>query len=422
MSDTAIRIENLSKKYRLGVIGHGTLFRDIQSWIAIKRGKEDPHSVIGEERYAAGKHHFWALKDLNLDIKKGSRIAILGKNGAGKSTLLKILARITAPTEGAVKINGKIASLLEAGTGFHPELTGRENIYLQGAIQGMKKRRIDEKIDSIIEFSGIEHHVDTPVKRYSSGMSVRLGFSIAAHLDGDILIADEVLAVGDAEFRKRAVDKMLGLSTGEGRTVLFVSHNMESVRSLCNCGIVLERGKIKFMHEGNIGDVIGNYLEKIRNDACYWENDGTVGDEYFSPQKMYLMDSSNKLLEKIDNKDDVYVAIESEICQKDPLLNIIIQLLKDTGEVIFTSWLKDYNSPVISIGKNLFYIKLPVDDLNVGKYKILLTAALHYVKWIIPFDSGPEISFSKENTFTSEFGYFEKPGFLAPKIEWKNSI
>ncbi|MDR1430014.1 MAG: ABC transporter ATP-binding protein, partial [Spirochaetaceae bacterium] len=204
MSDIAIRIEHLSKMYRLGVINNGVLFRDIQTWIALKRGREDPHSQIGENKYHSDADHFWALKDLNLDIKQGDRVGIIGKNGAGKSTLLKLLSRITAPTEGTIKIKGKIASLLEVGTGFHRELTGRENIYLNGAILGMKKRRITEKMDEIVAFSGIEHHIDTPVKRYSSGMYVRLAFAVAAHLDSDILIADEVLAVGDAEFQKKA--------------------------------------------------------------------------------------------------------------------------------------------------------------------------------------------------------------------------
>ncbi|MDR0599863.1 MAG: ABC transporter ATP-binding protein, partial [Treponema sp.] len=195
MSDVAIRVEHLSKMYRLGVINNGALFKDIQTWLALKRRKEDPHSKIGEDKYSGDKDHFWALKDIGFDIKQGDRVGIIGKNGAGKSTLLKLLSRITAPTEGLIKIRGKIASLLEVGTGFHGELTGRENIYLNGAILGMKKRRITEKIDEIIAFSGIERHIDTPVKRYSSGMYVRLAFAVAAHLDSDILIADEVLAV-----------------------------------------------------------------------------------------------------------------------------------------------------------------------------------------------------------------------------------
>jgi lipopolysaccharide transport system ATP-binding protein len=258
MSDIAVRVEHLSKKYRLGSINNGTLFRDIQSWIALKRGREDPHAPIGNKKFY--NEDFWALKDVSFDIKQGSRIGIIGKNGAGKSTLLKILSRITAPTEGTIKAKGKIASLLEVGTGFHGELTGKENIYLNGAILGMKKRRITEKLDEIITFSGIERHIDTPVKRYSSGMYVRLAFAVAAHLDSDILIADEVLAVGDTDFQKKALGKMQDLSTGEGRTVLFVSHNMEAMKRLCNCGIMLETGKVKY--SGDIDYVVGEYTGK----------------------------------------------------------------------------------------------------------------------------------------------------------------
>ena len=258
MSDVVIKAEHLSKYYNLGVINNGTLFRDIQTWWALKRGKEDPHSQIGSHKYDTTKEGFWALKDLNFEIHQGDRVGIIGKNGAGKSTLLKILSRITAPTEGKVKIKGRVASLLEVGTGFHAELTGRENIYLNGAILGMKRREVDRKIDEIIAFSEIENHIDTPVKRYSSGMYVRLAFAVAAHLDSEILIADEVLAVGDAAFQKKALGKMNDLSTGEGRTVLFVSHNMGQVKNLCTTGIVLEKGHI--LTYSSLKDAVSIYL------------------------------------------------------------------------------------------------------------------------------------------------------------------
>ncbi|MBQ9239673.1 MAG: ABC transporter ATP-binding protein [Treponema sp.] len=265
MSDIAIRTEQLSKYYRLGVINNGTLFRDVQSWWALKRGKEDPHAKIGSA-HEGGKEGFWALKNVDFEIQQGDRVGIIGHNGAGKSTLLKILSGITAPTEGIIKINGRISSLLEVGTGFHPELTGRENIYLNGAILGMKKREVDKKIDGIIAFSEIDEHIDTPVKRYSSGMYVRLAFAVAAHLDSDILIADEVLAVGDAAFQKKALGKMNDLSTGQGRTVLFVSHNMAQVRGLCTKGILLNYGQI--VCEGNFFDVEHRYFEKL-NSSTY---------------------------------------------------------------------------------------------------------------------------------------------------------
>jgi lipopolysaccharide transport system ATP-binding protein len=289
MPDLAIKVEHLSKKYRLGEINNGTLWQDIQSWTAIKRKKEDPHSKIGEDKYSGDKDEFWALKDVSFDVKQGDRLGIIGKNGAGKSTLLKILSRITTPTEGIIKIKGKIASLLEVGTGFHGELSGRENIYLNGAILGMKKRRIDEKLDSIIEFSGIERHIDTPVKRYSSGMYVRLAFAVAAHLDSDILIADEVLAVGDAEFQKKALGKMQDLSTGEGRTVLFVSHNMQAVKNLCTTGILLEEGRVKF--SGQINEVAEKYLSKeIKKGIVnnYWDFENAPGLEKIKVKSAYI--------------------------------------------------------------------------------------------------------------------------------------
>jgi len=256
MNDLAIQLEHISKKYELGVINTGTFFRDMQTLIARKQGKPDPHAKIGNE-YQDGLDSFWALKDVSLDIRQGDRVGIIGRNGAGKSTLLKLISRISAPTEGCIRINGRVASLLEVGTGFHKELTGRENIYLNGSILGMKKRTIDKKIDEIIDFSGIERHIDTPVKRYSSGMYVRLGFAVAAHLDSEILIADEVLAVGDVKFQQKAIGKMNSISSEQGRTVLFVSHNMQSVQALCNKGVILEKGRLTA--SGDIDDCVRKY-------------------------------------------------------------------------------------------------------------------------------------------------------------------
>lgn len=239
----AIKIENISKYYKLGIINNGTLWKDLQSYFSRLTGREDPNLKIGHES-VYDKDGFWALSDINLDIEQGDRIGIMGRNGAGKSTLLKILTRITAPTKGSFHVKGRIASLLEVGTGFHSELTGRENIFMNGAILGMKRREIARKLDEIIEFSEIGVHIDTPVKRYSSGMHVRLGFSIAAHLESEILISDEVLAVGDIKFRQKAINKMRDLSVGQGRTVLFVSHFAGLVEELCNKGVILDNGKI----------------------------------------------------------------------------------------------------------------------------------------------------------------------------------
>jgi lipopolysaccharide transport system ATP-binding protein len=258
MNSSVIKVENLSKEYRFGVIGHGTLYKDLQSWWARSRGKEDPNSKISlHSGPARTGERFWALRDISFDVKEGEVLGIIGRNGAGKSTLLKILSRVTTPTEGHVKMRGRVSSLLEVGTGFHQELTGRENVYLNGMIHGMTKAEIDKKFDEIVDFSGIEKFIDTPVKRYSSGMNVRLGFAVAAHLEPEILIVDEVLAVGDAEFRRKCVDKMQEVSEG-GRTVLFVSHNMNAIRELCQRGIVLDAGKIVL--RGPIDEIVDKYL------------------------------------------------------------------------------------------------------------------------------------------------------------------
>lgn len=264
MSDVAIKIENVGKQYRLGLVTTGTLSHDLNRWwkTAILR-QEDPYLKIGEtnDRTTKGASDYvWALRDINMEIKKGDVVGIIGKNGAGKSTLLKLLSRVTTPTTGTIKAHGRIGSLLEVGTGFHPEMTGRENIYMNGAILGMSKQEITRKFDEIVDFSGCERYIDTPVKRYSSGMMVRLGFAVAAHLDPEILIVDEVLAVGDAEFQKKAIGKMQDVSKGEGRTVLFVSHNMASIKQLCNVGVVLHNGLLSF--EGRVDNCVEYYLEK----------------------------------------------------------------------------------------------------------------------------------------------------------------
>lgn len=261
MSEVILKAENVSKQYRLGQVGTGTISHDLNRWWANMRGKEDPYLKIGDtnDRSQKGNSDYvWALQDINFEVKRGEVLGIIGKNGAGKSTLLKILSRVTSPTTGSIKTRGRIASLLEVGTGFHPEMTGRENIYLNGAILGMTKKEITSKIDEIIEFSGCERYIDTPVKRYSSGMTVRLAFAVAAHLDPEILVVDEVLAVGDAEFQKKAIGKMKDISKDGGRTVLFVSHNMAAVKGLCDRGIVIENGRVSLM--GNIDETIDYYL------------------------------------------------------------------------------------------------------------------------------------------------------------------
>lgn len=261
MEKIILEVENISKQYRLGLVGTGTLAHDLNRFWHRIRGKEDPYSKLGSLNDRSAKatdSYVWALQDINFKVKEGEVLGIIGKNGAGKSTLLKLLSRVTSPSAGVIRSRGKIASLLEVGTGFHPELTGRENIYLNGAILGMTKAEISSKIDEIVAFSGCEMYIDTPTKRYSSGMTVRLAFAVAAHLEPDILVIDEVLAVGDAEFQKKAIGKMQDISKGQGRTVLFVSHNMAAVKSLCTRAIVLKHGQIAF--KGNTHEAVDFYL------------------------------------------------------------------------------------------------------------------------------------------------------------------
>lgn len=258
-SDLALRIEHVSKQYRLGAIGGGTLKGDIQSFVARKKGQEDPNSKIGSEAAYHKNEKFMALDDISFDVKKGEIVGIIGHNGAGKSTLLKLLSRVTAPTTGKIGINGRIASMLEVGTGFHPELTGRENVYMNGAILGMTKAEIDSKFDQIVEFAEMEKFIDTPVKRYSSGMYVKLAFAVAAHLDSEIMVMDEVLAVGDMKFQDKCLGKMSDVSNQEGRTVLYVSHNMSTIKRLCNRCIVLDHGKL--IYDGDVQEAINIYLQ-----------------------------------------------------------------------------------------------------------------------------------------------------------------
>lgn len=262
-SELAIIFEHVSKEYRLGAIGGGTLRGDLQSWIAKKKGKEDPNAKIGSETIGRTGEKFLALNDISFEVKKGEALGIIGHNGAGKSTLLKLLSRVTAPTTGKISYNGRIASMLEVGTGFHPELTGRENVYMNGAILGMTKAEIDKKFDEIVAFAEMEQFIDTPVKRYSSGMYVKLAFAVAAHLDSEIMIMDEVLAVGDMNFQQKCIDKMRNVADKQGRTILYVSHNMNTIRQLCDRCIVLNKGRIIYI--GNVDEAIEIYMNESGN-------------------------------------------------------------------------------------------------------------------------------------------------------------
>lgn len=276
MSDVVIKAENVGKLYRLGEISTGTISHDLNRWWARVRGKEDPFAKIGEDndRTAKGNSDWvWALRDISFDVKRGEVLGIIGRNGAGKSTLLKILSKVTTPSTGRISINGRIASLLEVGTGFHPELTGRENIFLNGAILGMVKEEIRRKFDEIVDFAGVERYIDTPVKRYSSGMYVRLAFAVAAFLEPEILVVDEVLAVGDTEFQKKCLGRMKDVSTNEGRTVLFVSHNMAALKQLCTQGLVIQQGKVVF--QSSAAEAV-NYYQNSHNTNSSFEHKGEL--------------------------------------------------------------------------------------------------------------------------------------------------
>lgn len=296
MQETVIKIENLKKRYRLGLIGSGTLSEDLQSWWARIRKKEDPNLKLGTQ--ASDAKGFWALNGIDLEVKRGETLGIIGANGAGKSTLLKILSRVTAPTEGEVRIKGRISSMLEVGTGFHGELTGRENIYLNGAILGMSRKEVDKKIEDIIEFSECRKFIDTPVKRYSSGMYVKLAFAVAAHLDSEILVMDEVLAVGDMKFQEKCLGKMGDVADKEGRTVLYVSHNMSTIQQLCSRCIVLDKGRI--IYDGNVEEAIRIYMGTVEQSPVKIDLAGLSRSEEHAGRVAFMQE-----LELLDKQDSV---------------------------------------------------------------------------------------------------------------------
>lgn len=313
MSNTVLKAENISKQYRLGLVSSGTLSHDVTRWWYKVRGKEDPFLKIGEtnDRSTKGNSDYvWALQDINFEVKRGEVLGIIGKNGAGKSTLLKILSRVTGPTTGVIKTKGRIASLLEVGTGFHPEMTGRENIYLNGAILGMTKKEIQQKEAEIISFSGCQRYIDTPVKRYSSGMRVRLAFAVAAHLEPDILVIDEVLAVGDAEFQKKAIGKMQDIAKGEGRTVLFVSHNMGSIMALCTRCIILEHGMI--IKEGSPNVIIDEYLNRNKSVTNGYLAADKPKDLFFSSVATLDASGKSKSYYKINEKIIIQIKVKAK--------------------------------------------------------------------------------------------------------------
>ncbi len=373
----AIKVQNLSKAYQLGQIGTGTISKDLERfWITKIRGKEDPFLKIGQtnDRTIKGESDIvWSLKDINFEIEKGDAVGIIGRNGAGKSTLLKLLSRVTAPTTGNIKVKGRIASLLEVGTGFHPELTGRENIYLNGAILGMRKKEISRKFDEIVDFSGVERYIDTPVKRYSSGMYVRLAFAVAANLESEILIVDEVLAVGDAEFQRKCLGKMSEVSKGDGRTVLFVSHNLASVSKLCQKGIVLKNGLVEFT--GLTNNSIDYYISsnRVDNISAQWVKGIDVEKDFQMFECNLLLDGI--ITEVFEISDNIEINLKFNVKNFIPNLYGYITITNMLEEVIIESDSKEFANNMlenITLGINFYKLIIPKFILAIGEYIVYL--------------------------------------------------
>ncbi|MBR1785719.1 MAG: ATP-binding cassette domain-containing protein [Paludibacteraceae bacterium] len=373
---TAIEFKHVSKQYRLGLVSTGTLSHDLNRWwqTAILR-HEDPYLKIGDtnDRSTKGTSDYvWALRNIDFKVEQGDVVGIIGKNGAGKSTLLKLLSKVTAPTTGNIKAKGRIASLLEVGTGFHQEMTGRENIYLNGAIMGMTKKEINRKLDEIVSFSGCERYLDTPVKRYSSGMTVRLGFAVAAHLEPDILVVDEVLAVGDAEFQKKAIGKMQDVSKGEGRTVLFVSHNMGSIRRLCNSGILLEYGQIKLT--GQIDSVVDEYMKStnVENLEPFWNRPVIDKSKDFQMMHAEFLNEKGEVQSEFSCDEDIILEMTFLVRKTIPGIYGYFHFCRATDES--PVWVSDSNDITphkleqLPIGESKVRLRFPKRTLAAGDY------------------------------------------------------
>jgi lipopolysaccharide transport system ATP-binding protein len=419
-----VRVENVSKKYHLGKIGTQTMRGDLQRWWARRRGKDDPFAKLDQRHQPAGAD-FWALQEVNFEISQGQAVGIIGRNGAGKSTILKILSRITLPTTGRVRIRGRIASLLEVGTGFNPELTGRENIFLNGAILGMSKAEVKRKFDEIVNFSGVEQFIDTPVKRYSSGMYVRLAFAVAAHLESEILILDEVLAVGDAEFQKKCLGKMDDVAHKEGRTVIFVSHDITSVRRLCNRAILFEKGRITQVASAD--QVADSYLAKklLKVPVRQWHDAGSApGNGIVRLLAVWLHDANHTVTDTFDITQPIGVSMQYQVLQDGDVFTHTCSLHNDQGVNIFNS--HDVTSPVrlqprtagtytatMWIPGNLLaegYVSVGVAIIKVNPFLIYL-----YELDVLSFSVEDHIrGDSARGNYTLGF-----PGIVRPLLQWQ---
>ncbi len=421
MSETVIRVEGLWKEYRLGTINHGTLKADLASWWARQRGQEDPNRSItafssSTEGQAGQRDRFWALRDVDFEVKQGEVLGIIGKNGAGKSTLLKLLSRVTTPTRGQIKVRGRIASLLEVGTGFHPDLTGRENVFLNGAILGMSKGEIRSKLDEIISFAEVDRFIDTPVKRYSSGMYVRLAFAVAAHLDPEILVVDEVLAVGDASFQKKCIGKMSQVASA-GRTVLFVSHNIGSIKALCNRCCVLRGGALQFI--GNVDTAVNHYYgaesnrlegRVIVNNSMRVKGNGSVRVQQVATLDSNGMERSTFL---INETIDIQISIISEIEEK---IYFWLFITNDNGDAVISSHQGDKS--VFQINKLEYVVTARLEELGLlpGSYKLSIGAfgpQLTFLEWV---DSC--ISLTIDNAFETGKTFDQRLGLVDRAAGW----
>lgn len=406
---TAIEFNNISKLYRLGTVSTGTLAHDLKRWWTMNvRSKEDPYLKIGETNDRSSKgdsEYVWALKDIDFKVEQGDVVGIIGKNGAGKSTLLKILSKVTAPTTGTIRARGRIGSLLEVGTGFHPEMTGRENIYMNGAILGMTKSEITKKLDEIVDFSGCERYIDTPVKRYSSGMMVRLGFAVAAHLDPEILVVDEVLAVGDAEFQKKAIGKMQDVSRGEGRTVLFVSHNMGSVQQLCNSGILLDNGKI--VYGGKIDEVIDKYM---MSSNVLSEYHATYKNSSAFVNTISLYDGQGDSKSSFLLSDIINIKLQLTIRERLPETFLLVTILDKHKRKIFSAEKSIATKMSLDIMPNfltrgLYYVQTIIYRPAICQYDVVETACFFEIT-----DDGSQFSHLETFDYGCVFGSYR----------WKN--
>jgi len=422
MSKTVISVEQLSKEYRLGQIGTGSIAHDINRWWYRMRGKEDPYLKIGEENDRTKKgnsEYVWALNDISFQVKEGELLGIIGKNGAGKSTLLKILSKTTSPTKGCVKIRGRVASLLEVGTGFHPELSGRENIFLNGAILGMTKGEIRRKFDEIVDFAGVERYIDTPVKRYSSGMYVRLAFAVAAHLEPEILIVDEVLAVGDAEFQKKCLGKMQDVSSKEGRTVIFVSHNLTAVNTLCETAIYMKNGRIA--KQGNALDVIELYSKTESEVVNHkkWPVDERPGDEVAEILEARLVDKDRNSITMAHTDQQIGVEFTYRVKKQgsQPVPNIHVFNMQ--GDNVFAS--AEKSNPVLGVpGTYTTVMWIPDHLLNDGRYLAGLATST-FVPEKVHFYAKEALIFDVvEDMEKRDVDYRGKmPGVIRPKLNWE---